>query len=409
MDDIKEITILENKAVILEKSTNISVATIGDIINYKLVVKNIGQIDVFDVVVEDLLDFNISFVKESLKIEGLNLVNESILTGINVGDLAKNEAITITFDAKVISETKKYIENIAKGSYKFIIESNGQKGIETFQSNCNKVLIEKYELLINKSVDKDKAYLGDILVYTIQIFNTGEVDIFNMLLKDNLPINIEMVEGSFTINGKVNNSILLNEGILLGGLKPNGIIVVTYKGRVNAGSKSGYSINEAFVQYNCKLSDGSFKSDKTKIASVKTEIGIASFKQMSINKEFRVPDCKMDIKEIEEVFVDIDFFDSYIVKVNENISYERQILTENKLIVHGYMRVSVKYTGLCESSSVHFVEWIIPFSNFIMLPNSYVEGTEIEITEDIESIEHDLMCKKCVTVGVNCLLIAIIR
>lgn len=393
----------------LEKSASTSIATIGDIITYKLVAKNIGEIDVFDVTIEDLLGADINLIEESLKIENISYGNVSILAGVNIGTLAIGESKVLTFEVEVVRKTDDYIENIAQGSYMFVIDVNEQKRIQSFSSNYSRVMIEKYKLAIEKKVNKTKVYLNDVITYSIELVNRGECHICNILIKDSFPQNIELVEESIRVDETSIGNVSLKNGIKIGGLKPNEVRIITYEAKVISGSSIGYIINEAFAIFDYKLSNGVTGNDKTEIVKVKCEVGIVSFKQKSINKELYIPENRLDIKEIEEVLANIEFIDSYTVKVNESISYEGQISTKSKLIVHGYMNILVSYISFEERSSVHLVDWKVPFSSFIMLPKSYVEGKEVEIFESVESIEYDLICPRYMLVDVNCLFIGVIK
>ncbi|MGL5066529.1 MAG: DUF7507 domain-containing protein [Sarcina sp.] len=389
--------------VILEKSADIEVATIGDIITYTLVATNTGEIDVFDVIVKDLLEPDINFIEGSIKIDGVLFANESILTGINIGTLIIGQAKTITFKAEVVSKTNDSIDNISTGVYKFIVDPKGPARINSFESNLNRIPLEKYELTIEKTANKTVATLNEIITYLVKLTNTGEVEIVNILFKDELPKNLEFVENSFTINGIVVNDVSLAEGVNIGVLNPGEVAFITYEAKVISGSLTGYSTNNAYAQFDYKLSNDVTGSDQTQVVQATVEIPISSFKQMIINTDFCLPLLKPDVEELDDVMADIEIVDSYVVDVMEEISNEGQILTGKKLIVHGYMNIAAKYTALVEDQSMHSGELVIPFSSFIMLPNVY-ENEKLEISAIIEDIQADLLCPRCIAIGVVLML-----
>ena len=395
--------------VSLEKLSNFLIATVGDIIIYTLIVANTGDIDVFDVIINDLLESNIEFIEDSVKVNGSLVANASILSGINIGTLMIGEVKVITFEAKIVNKIDDFIGNIAIGTYKFITGQDKREKINDIQSNFNEIKIEEYELTIEKDADKIIANLNDIITYTVKLYNSEEVNLMNVIFKDELPNNLEFVENSFKIDEVVVNCKSLKKGINIGILNSKEGVSITYKTKVIGGTPTGYSINSAYAEFNYKLSNDVTGMAKTEVVDTCVEIRIASFKQLSINKEFKIPILNLDIEEIDEVMVEIEITDSYSVKVKESISNERQILSEYKLIVHGYINILTKYTALVEDQAVHLAESKFPFSTFIILPNSYIEGQCIEIREIVEDIEYDLICKRCISVGLMFLLVAVIK
>ena len=385
--------------VILEKSADIAIATVGDIITYTLVVTNTGEVDVFDVIIKDLLEVDINFVEGSVKVDGIPLVAESILTGVNIGTLVIGQAKIITFEAEVISKIDDFIDNISTGVYKFIVEPNGPARINIFESNLNTILLEEYELIIEKTANKAIATLNEVITYSVKLTNTGEVEFVNIVLKDEIPKNLEFVENSFTINGAIVNDVSLEAGVNIGVLNPGEIAFITYDAKVISGSLKGYSINNAYAEFDYKLSNDVTGSDETEVVKAIVEIPIKSFKQMNINTDVCIPMLKPDVEELDDIMIDIEINDSYVVDVIEEVSNEGQILTGKKLIVHGYMSISVKYTALVEDQSVHSVEWVIPFSSFVMLPNIY-DDEKLEVSAIVEDIQGDLLCRKKVAIGV---------
>ncbi|MGL4990550.1 MAG: hypothetical protein ACRC57_05175 [Sarcina sp.] len=394
--------------VTLEKSSNIEIATVGDVITYTLIAKNIGEINVFDIIVKDLLEEDIDFVEGSVKIDGSPYILASILTGVNIGKLDIGKEKKITFDAKVISKTNNFIDNISTAIYKYQLEPNNIIRINEVNSNLNRIELEKYELFIEKLADKDLVSLNDIITYSVKLTNKGNVEVVNIIFKDDLPDNLEFVENSMSVNGIIVNDVSLNIGVNVGSLMPGYDTIIVYQAKVISGSPTGYSINSAYADFNYKLSNNVTGEARTQKVESIVAVAISSFKQLGIDKDFYLSPKDLDIEEIDEVNVEIDVVDSYVVKVMESTSYEGQSLSGNKLIVHGVMKVSLEYTALVTTQTMNSSYWKVPFSGFVMLPNSY-NGEEIEVSNIVENVDSEKLSNRSISVGTMILLVAVIK
>lgn len=101
-------------------------------------------------------------------------------------------------------------------------------------------------LSVEKSVDKDYAFVGEERTYTVNIANNGTSEAFNCVLEDPLPAGISLVEGSVTVD-----SVPVGGGfpLSLPDIPPQGTVTVTYKAKVNALPVPNPVPNTALTEY----------------------------------------------------------------------------------------------------------------------------------------------------------------
>ncbi|MBS6507953.1 MAG: DUF11 domain-containing protein [Paraclostridium bifermentans] len=97
------------------------------------------------------------------------------------------------------------------------------------------VITRTYDIGVVLSSDKSIVRENDIVTYTINISNIGNIDILNAVVKDTIPPELSFIDGSVTIDG-VNQPVGVSpvNGIQIGSVKIGHTKVVTYKCKVLA-------------------------------------------------------------------------------------------------------------------------------------------------------------------------------
>ncbi|EQK43163.1 conserved repeat domain protein [[Clostridium] bifermentans ATCC 638] len=97
------------------------------------------------------------------------------------------------------------------------------------------VLTRTYYISLVLSSDNSIVRENDIVTYTVNISNIGNVDILNAVVKDTIPPELSFIDGSVTIDG-VNQPVGVSpvSGIEIGSVKIGNTKVVTYKCKVLA-------------------------------------------------------------------------------------------------------------------------------------------------------------------------------
>lgn len=101
-------------------------------------------------------------------------------------------------------------------------------------------------LLVTKSVDKDVKIVGEEILYTINVENTGQLDATNVQISDVLPAGLTLVSGSITIDGVPQvDSFPIN----ISNIASGATVVVTYKLVANAVPIINPAVNVAKVNF----------------------------------------------------------------------------------------------------------------------------------------------------------------
>ncbi|MEG1703138.1 MAG: DUF3794 domain-containing protein, partial [Niameybacter sp.] len=381
---------LYNPTLVIVKSADKANVIVGDVVTYTLNVTNssnpiLNNIAFNNVMISDLLPAGLEFISGSM-----NIVGGNILTGVNIGTLGIGETKVVTFQAKVISADPRPIVNTATGSFEYTLPGRPMQ-VGTTTSNPYTLQITVVSLKLVKTADEATVSLGDTVTYTVMLTNTGEVPVSGVVFTDQLPAQMNFVEGSFTLNGQVVNNVDLAVGIIIPSIGVGQTITLKYQAEVTGSNCSGMLVNAAQATYEYKLADGTTGTLMTDDVSnsVSLQMNISTFKQMSIENYLCIPEAKPDIEAINNATGTIDIGSMNVIETTQGISVEGQNLTGYKLIVRGTLNLVIEYTALNEIQSVHSAHYSVPFSTFIILPKDYSIGRRIEIDSLVEDIYYN--------------------
>jgi uncharacterized repeat protein (TIGR01451 family) len=123
--------------------------------------------------------------------------------------------------------------------------------------------------LIELTVDKSEAKVGDVLTYTSKVTNTGTTDSNNSTFSGNTPQGTSFIPGSLVINGENESGNTPSSN--LGTIKPGQAISVTYQVKVDSVPPSNKFVNQTNLdyQYNMVVGEPAI-SDSTKSNEVVT-------------------------------------------------------------------------------------------------------------------------------------------
>ncbi|MGL5574997.1 MAG: DUF7507 domain-containing protein [Sarcina sp.] len=385
------VVVVQPNLDIIKTSSKEEVA-IGDIVKYTLNIKNTGNVDAREVMIRDIINNKLRFISGSIIINGIESPAEDILLGICIDLIKINEEVTITFDTEVLEAGT--IPNQAVLEYIYKSETNGIDQAAFNESNIALINANKIELDVKKTSDKEFAVLRDEIKYTITIQNKTNITANNIVIKDELPRYVELIAGSFKLNGQVINTVNLGRGVNIGVLKPNQGTVIEYKVKVVSNSCTSMIKNGVEVSYNYILPDGSLGKNILPAEQAQTntiQMGIANFKQFSIESYLSIPEIKPDIETINNAKGTIDIIGCHVIKTSPNISNEGQYLTAHKLVVSGYLNFVIEYTALNSMQAVYSAHYNIPFSTFVVLPEDYTVGSKIDVQGVVEDIYFKLV------------------
>ncbi|MGL5151569.1 MAG: hypothetical protein ACRC7N_13475, partial [Clostridium sp.] len=212
------------------KSQTPQYATLGDTITYTIKVSNTGTVNATNVTVIDKLNPALSFISNSVLLNGTVLGGVNPNTGIPVGTVAPNAVNTITF--KVILSTVPTITpltNQADVVYKYS-PTPGVIVTETVPSPITSTTVSYVDLDgMIKDSDVNYVKVGDIVTYTVTIPNTGNSVANNVTLKDTIPNGSVFNTNSVSIDGVNIPGANPQTGINVGSITPGNIVVVKYQ------------------------------------------------------------------------------------------------------------------------------------------------------------------------------------
>lgn len=112
----------------VKKTVDKSIIEAGDRNNYKIVVKNIGEYDAKDVIIEDILKGKAKYLKDSIKLSDRNIkVEHGTNTKFKIPVLEKGKEITITYKVEYASSIR---DNMVTNSAN-VKGSNSKKNTST--------------------------------------------------------------------------------------------------------------------------------------------------------------------------------------------------------------------------------------------------------------------------------------
>lgn len=209
-------------------------ADINDILTYTIAIKNNGNTEVTALGITDIIQPGTSFISGSVY-SNVEVVGYNPSRGIGiVNPIAPGETITVSYQVRVISiPSSNPIVSTSNIRYRYTIDANNPNGANnnlisnSVSTQVNSANLASFGTYINKTVDKQYARMGDILIYTIVATNTGNTDANNVLVSDTIPTGTTYVDNSITVTDQMGNSIdfgatnptdiKINESIAQGG------------------------------------------------------------------------------------------------------------------------------------------------------------------------------------------------
>ena len=160
----------------VDVTANDTTPTVGDEIEYTIVVVNKGPSNATDIIVKDKLPDGVTYISDSSG-GAYNPV-----TGVwTIDDMKPGENRTLTINVKV--DVPGEITN-------FVDVNSNQDNLNPEGSKNNVTInvkdFDKVDLRLTKTANATKAYVGDLVVYTITVSNKGSVNATGVLVYEDL-------------------------------------------------------------------------------------------------------------------------------------------------------------------------------------------------------------------------------
>lgn len=217
------------------KSVNRTVAGVGDTLTYTITVPNTGTGSAENVVLRDSIPNGTTFVAGSVTVGGVTQPNANPATGINLGTIPNNTQRIVTFQVRITSfPNPNPIPNRAMVSYQFRPFVGSPLITSMSSSNTVQTTVNQATISMQKSVDLQTATLNDVLTYTVNVTNNGNVTANNVIFVDSIPAGTTFVANSVIVNGVARPGANPASSINLGSINASQTTVVRFQVRVTS-------------------------------------------------------------------------------------------------------------------------------------------------------------------------------
>ncbi|EFM12133.1 conserved repeat domain protein [Paenibacillus curdlanolyticus YK9] len=207
--------------VSLAKSASRSSAVVGDTMTYTSLLTNNGIANVNNIILRDQLQSNTSLVPGSVQVQGVTRPDASPDAGISIGTLAPGASVTVTFEVIITMAIPSQITNQSTASF-----TSGSFSATT-SSNTTITPVTQPQISVVKSASSSNATLGDTIVYTLAVTNTGNLAAA-VTLTDTIPAGTTFTDNSVIVNRFPFPGISPATGIDLGSVAPGSTVTVTF-------------------------------------------------------------------------------------------------------------------------------------------------------------------------------------
>lgn len=198
---------------LIDKTVNKKIVKPGDLIEYTLVITNPFEEEIKDAIIEDEKIGAKSVISSSKK--GITVENGKII----LGNLQAKEKVQIVYQYVV---PKDYKENELINTAK--LKGTKNKIPIVSEEVTTTVAVKKSGMEITKQADKEQYLKGEVVNYTIKVTNTGETELKEITIKE------ELINGKF--DEKTGITVIDNQTVKIEKLERGQSINLSYRYKV---------------------------------------------------------------------------------------------------------------------------------------------------------------------------------
>ncbi|HFJ9346459.1 TPA: beta strand repeat-containing protein, partial [Bacillus cereus] len=223
-----------NEAILsMTKNESVSFADIGQTAFYTTSITNVGNTDATNIVFTDALPSGLTFVPNTLTIDGVLQSNADPNTGVLLATLPPNEIYSIVFQVTVNNiPPSNPAPNTASTTYEFTVDPVNPPVSSAATSNTTLLQINNATIISTKTADLTFADVGNTITFTLNLPNTGNVTATDVTIIDILDSNLSFVPNSFTANGQTIPNADLSTGVNIGSINGGNTAIVTFQATV---------------------------------------------------------------------------------------------------------------------------------------------------------------------------------
>ncbi|TKJ07660.1 DUF11 domain-containing protein, partial [Bacillus cereus] len=217
----------------MTKNESVSFADLGQTAFYTTSITNVGNTDATNIVFTDALPSGLTFVPNTLTVDGVLQPNADPNTGVLLATLPPNEIYSIVFQVTVNSiPLSNPAPNTASTTYEFTVNPSNPPASSAATSNTTLLQINNATIITTKTANLTFADIGNTITFTLNLPNTGNVTATDVTIIDILNSNLSFVPNSFTVNGQTILNADLSTGVNIGSINGGNTAIVTFQATV---------------------------------------------------------------------------------------------------------------------------------------------------------------------------------
>ena len=198
---------------------------VGEILEYKYIIKNNSNLSINEVLLENLSNSQIEFIRDSLYINGRNINYNNFRKGIYIGFIDARKTVLVTFKA-IVRKIKSLNAVSTKGILNFFYQGEYTYGRLPNKKESNEVILDLCPN-INKSINLFKVIDKKVSMSKINQI----VDIFNYDVEITSKKILEQTYSSsktLLISGYINGRITYNSEMLINDSHEDKMYILEY-------------------------------------------------------------------------------------------------------------------------------------------------------------------------------------
>lgn len=212
----------------LKRTGSDEIVMAGKEVNQTLTLTNNSSYDISNIYVVDTASEGLTVNTLSVVIDGTAYPGCNPISGFTVPSTIKaSNSSTITYTVTVADDPPSVMTVYSSVSY----TANNVR-YENELSNTYRMELADPTLVVLKTSDKTGAVSGETINYQIQIQNTGNLNQTNVVLKDTIPQETQLVDGSIKVDGETRSNVDLAAGFTVGNVYAKDKKVVSFSVKV---------------------------------------------------------------------------------------------------------------------------------------------------------------------------------
>lgn len=235
--------------VSIVKSVNAIDAVTGDILTFTSVLTNNSIASVSNIILSDPLPENAAFIPGTVIVGGVSQPLAVPSAGIPIGSLGPGASVAVTFEVRITMPIPSQVNNQSTVSFTSGVFSGSSS------SNVTTTPVTQPQITLVKSANDLNATVGDTIIYTILVSNTGNVAA-NVTLTDNIPAGTAFDPNSVIVGGFPQPGVAPDTAITVGVVAPGATVTVSFTVFILSLPSPQQLVNQANATYTFTPPDG---------------------------------------------------------------------------------------------------------------------------------------------------------